>query len=205
MVTVTEAKELRERFLKALAESRREPRKNISVSELVYCLREAYFNRVFPKPPTETQLGFFVDGARRHKALQDLGIGVSEAVVERFGVHGHIDILREVPIEFKSTRSRQGIPSHYIRQLAYYCVLTMQPYGYLVIQRLMPGATPWEFYKVEFTKGDTILYTEDLTYRANLLADAVRKGDLSLLPRLSGEDAWKCRNCSRRAICGADT
>ena len=201
MVKIKADDELRQRFLKALAENRKMPREGIHVSDLVYCLREAYFNRVSPQPPTETQLGFFVDGARRHEALQALGIGVSEAAVERFGVHGRVDILNEVPIELKSTRARQGVPNHYVRQLAYYCVLTMQHVGFLVIQRLLPGAQPWEFWRVEFNIDDIDAYENDLQYNRDLLRDALDRNDPGSLSRLCDEDAWKCRNCQHRQKC----
>lgn len=89
---------LKQRFVEALRKKYGNIRGGVHVSDLVYCLREAYYRKVDPVPFTERTLGFFVDGARRHRVLQEL-LGVeSEVKVEKWGVRGSIDVLILTPV-----------------------------------------------------------------------------------------------------------
>jgi len=199
-VRVENDSELEGLFLKALREKQTSLRKGIHVSDLVYCLREAYFRRFEPAEPTLKQLGFFVDGARRHRVLQEL-LGVeSEVKVEKYGVVGHVDVLLEAPVEIKTTRARKALPNHYFRQLGFYAVMLDVPRGYLVIQRLN-GDSPWEFYCVEWTEEEFRLLDQELKLRADLLRAALNFRDFHMLPRVEGDAAWKCRNCLYRQKC----
>jgi len=116
------APELLSRFVESLR-AQYDERDGIHVSDLIYCLREAYFKKTAPKELTETQLMFFLDGARRHVALQSLSGVECEVRVEGLGIVGTVDMLGTAPIEFKSTRARSGVPDHYLRQLGYYVEL----------------------------------------------------------------------------------
>ena len=187
-------------FLRALMERHNSMRRGIHVSDLVYCLREAYFRKVEPAEPTVKQLGFFVDGARRHKVLQEL-LGVeSEVEVEKYGVVGHVDILLDAPVEIKTTRARKALPDHYFRQLGFYAVMLDVPRGYLIVQRLN-GDSPWEFYRVEWSKEEFQLLDQELKHRANLLRAALNFHDFHRLPRVEGDTAWKCQHCLYRQKC----
>jgi len=200
MVMVDKAPGLEKRFLSALREKQNSMREGIHVSDLVYCLREAYFRKVEPAEPSLKQLGFFVDGARRHRVLQEL-LGVeSEVEVEKYGVVGHVDILLDAPVEIKTTRARNALPDHYFRQLGYYAVMLDVPRGYLVIQRLN-NDSPWEFYRVEWSKEELQLLDRELKYRADLLRVALNFRDFHMLPRVEESMAWKCRNCPYRDKC----
>jgi len=190
--------ELGEAFLKGLEEQYSETREGIHVSDLIYCLREAYWRKVDPQTPSERQLGFYLDGARRHGALQALIDSPAEVGVEKWGVKGRIDLFwRGLPVEFKTTRAREGVPDHYLRQLAYYCCLLGVRKGYLVIHRLV-GDPPFEFYSVEWTEEEMRGIEKELRERADLLREALEKGDPSMLPK--GEP-WKCRWCPYRQRC----
>jgi len=135
-----------------------------------------------------------VDGARRHKVLQEL-LGVeSEVEVEKYGVVGHVDVLLDAPVEIKTTRARKALPDHYFRQLGYYAVMLDVPRGYLVIQRLN-NDSPWEFYCVEWSEEEFSLLDQELKLRADLLRAALNFRDFRMLPRVEGDAAWKCRNC----------
>jgi len=181
-------------FLSALRERHNSMRKGIHVSDLVYCLREAFFRRFEPAEPTLKQLCFYVDGARRHRVLQEL-LGVEcEVEVEKYGVVGHVDILLDAPVEIKTTRARKALPNHYFRQLGFYAVMLDVPRGYLIVQRLN-GDSPWEFYRVEWSKEEFRLLDQELKLRADLLRAALNFRDFRMLPRVQGDAAWKCRNC----------
>jgi len=192
---------LRSLFLSALRGRYADSRKGIHVSDLVYCLREAYYRKTEPVEPTLKQLGFFVDGARRHMVLQDLLGLKSEVEVEKYGVIGHIDIMLDAPVEIKTTRAKNDLPDHYFLQLGFYAVMTNARHGYLVIQRLNAAEDPWEFYRVEWTEQEIREIEKELKRRADLLRKALKNRDPSILPRIDDEMRWKCRNCLYRERC----
>ena len=184
---------LRSRYVDSRAE--------IHVSDLVYCLREAYFRKIEPVDPTLKQLGFFVDGARRHKVLQEI-LGVEcEVEVKRYGVVGHIDVMLDAPVEIKTTRARSALPDHYFRQLGFYAVMMNARHGYLVIQRLNAAEDPWEFYRVEWTEEEIKEIDRELKRRADQLRAALNFHDPSMLPEIEEDMRWKCRSCLYRERC----
>lgn len=194
MVEIEEADELRNLFLKRLQEYYSN-RKEIHVSDLVFCLRKAYFRRVKPEPPTAVELGFFLDGARRHSALEALGLGVAEKEVERFGVVGHIDVLLDgnAPVEFKTTRMmKDDISEHYIRQLAYYCILLNTRFGYLVIQHINERrGEQFQFKKIMLSEADQKMFENEMKVKRAILEEALKNGNWTMLPQ--GEK-WECEN-----------
>jgi len=192
---------LRSLFLSALRSRYVDSRAEIHVSDLVYCLREAYFRKIEPVDPTLKQLGFFVDGARRHKVLQEI-LGVEcEVEVKRYGVVGHIDVMLDAPVEIKTTRARSALPDHYFRQLGFYAVMMNARHGYLVIQRLNAAEDPWEFYRVEWTEEEIKEIDRELKRRADQLRAALNFHDPSMLPEIEEDMRWKCRSCLYRERC----
>jgi len=195
---------LRSLFLSKLRSLYADSREEIHVSDLVYCLREAYYRKIEPVDPTLKQLGFFVDGARRHRVLQELLDVESEVKVERYGVVGHIDVLLDGPIEIKTTRARNALPDHYFRQLAYYAVMMNVKHGYLVIQRINAAEDPWEFYRVEWSEEEIKEFDSELKRRADQLRAALNFHDPSMLPEIEDAMRWKCRSCLYRERCKGD-
>ena len=193
---------LLEEILKRLQNYAAERRSDkVHVSELVYCLRKAYFRRVQPKPVGLVELGFFIDGARRHAALQALfPQSVVEKEVRKLGVIGHIDILSDLPIEFKTTRAMKNIlKEHYVRQLAYYCVLANKESGALLIYSINDFKEPFHAYRITLNEDDFSMYERSLKLRRDLLKHALSKKDPSALP--AGE-SWECRHCPYFEECG---
>lgn len=169
-------------------------------------MRESLYRRINPKPLDLKTLQYFVDGARRHEALQEL-LGVdSEAPVTKHGVVGHIDMLDEgtldfIPVEIKSTRARENIPDHYYTQLSYYCILLGVRHGRLVIQRIMSKEDPWEFYDIEWTQEEIGEIEEELKYKADLFQKALSSKDPSVLPKVHENMNWKCKSCKYKEEC----
>lgn len=177
-------------------------REGIHVSDLVLCLREAYFRKVCPKPPSETQLMFFLDGARRHSALESLSDVRTEVEVEGMGVVGTVDMLGNCPIEFKSTRAAKALPDHYFKQLGYYAALTGSSQGILAVQRLNKRESPFEFYSVEYDAVDIDGLKRDMSVKRASLESALESNSTEGLPMT--EESWKCENCLYRAECGVE-
>ena len=198
---LTECSDLKQLFLEKLKEKNSKPRPNVSVSDLVYCLREAYYKKTTPKPPTAKQLGFYTDGARRHEVLEVLSELRREVEVEKYGVKGHIDMLKDAPIEYKTTRMRKKLSEHYFLQLGFYATMTESSGGYLIVQRLMAEQDPWELYRVEWSEEEMLNFDCELYTRANLLRSALENKDPSTLPRVEEAMKWKCRNCLYQTEC----
>jgi CRISPR/Cas system-associated exonuclease Cas4 (RecB family) len=200
MVQIEEDSVLKRLFLEKLGEHYGQGKEGFFVTDFVYCLRKAYFRRVRPRAFSERQLGYFVDGSRRHEALQFLSGLQCEVSFERLGVRGRVDLLAESPIEFKSTRSRSGgdIPAHYLRQCAFYCVLSGKGTCTLITQHIMEGV--FRFQKLTFSSEELSAYERELCESRRLLEEALANRDHSGLP--SG-DSWQCRGCEYNAECGA--
>lgn len=199
---VTKNIELKTRFVSGLQKNFGGVREGVHVSDLVYCLRGAFFRKVCPVPFTERQLGFFVDGARRHEVLQGLLDVKFEVAVEKFGVRGSVDILLDLPLELKTTRARVSLPDHYFRQLGYYAVLLGVDGGYLVVMRLN-SEVPWEFYTVGWSGEEMKKMMEEMKTRAELLRSALAKRDVVCLPKCGPLMEWKCKYCLYRDRCSS--
>lgn len=195
---------LKERFIGALQERYGGVRDGVHVSDLVYCLRQTFYRKIDPEPFTERQLGFFVDGARRHTVLQELLDVESEVKVEKWGIYGSIDMVLDYPLEIKTTRAHSSLPDHYFKQLGYYAVLVGKNKGYLVVLRLN-SEVPWEFYSVEWSSVEIEELTQEMKMRARDLCDALERKDPSVLPNLSVDMEWKCRYCLYRERCGTES
>jgi len=132
--------------------------------------------------------------------LQFLSGFRSEVSVERLGVRGRMDLLAESPIEVKTTRAsvKSGVPPHYLRQCAYYCVLTGKDTCTLITQHIIEGC--FRFQKLVFSAEELAAYEGELVENRRLLEEALAKQDYSGLPL--GE-LWQCRSCEYNGECGA--
>jgi CRISPR/Cas system-associated exonuclease Cas4 (RecB family) len=153
---------------------------------------------VKPKLFSERQLGYFFDGSRRHEALQFLSGLQCEVSVQKHGIRGRLDMLGDVPIEVKTTRAskRGDVPPHYLRQCAYYCVLTGKDTCALVTQYVVEGC--FQFQKLIFTREELRSYEEELLANLYLFQGALTRKDCRGLP--AGE-SWQCRSCEYSKDC----
>lgn len=199
MPRITENKAMRGHFILKLQEKCAPIRTSIHVSDLVYCLRKAYWRRFKNKPLTEKQLQFFLDGHQRHQVLQGLVENLEHEVeVSNFGVVGHLDLMGQHPIEIKTTRARNNgqKPPHYLRQCAYYCLLTQSESCILVTQYINDGEFTFE--TIEFSPKELTEYLEEMLERRDGLQKAIDREDPFSLPFL---DDWQCRYCEFKVDC----
>jgi CRISPR/Cas system-associated exonuclease Cas4 (RecB family) len=201
--------DLKQRLLQGLTD-KNNPRggRNAYITELTLCMRKAWFQRFQPQPPTEVELGFYLDGSRRHEVLQYIYGEKSEVKVEKDGLVGHIDILDQVPIEFKSTRSfKDAVSGHYERQIAYYCILLGTDFGKFIIQKLFPrGGETFQCFQVRFRDAfEKTRFITELTCRRDLYLKAIMNQDPSCLPVFVDDyqdnSQWLCRNCLYKEVC----
>ena len=193
MPNITQDQELRNEFITKLQEKCAPARQEIHVSDLTYCLRKAYWRRVKNRKLSEQQLLFFLDGHQRHAGLQELvGKLEHEVEVKNFGVVGHIDLMDKHPIEVKTTRARNNgqKPPHYLRQCAYYCLITKNETCSLITEYINDGMFTFE--RIEFTPQELNQYLEDLVDARNRLQNAFDKQTAKVLPFLKD---WQCNHC----------
>ncbi len=202
MPKISEDLELKSQFINALQERSAPVRTQIHVSDLTYCLRKAYYRRFKNRKLSEQQLIFFLDGHQRHEGLQSLVSHLDkEKEVEKYGVVGHLDILDKHPVEIKTTRARptNQKPPHYLRQLAYYCLLTDSATCNLITQYINDGYLTFEH--IEFSKLELDQYLRDMLEARDMLKFAYERKTVSQLPK---GDEWQCRNCEFNQICGRE-
>jgi len=202
-IRIEEDKTLKEKLLLALEKRFEERGDKIHVSELILCLRLSYFRRRKPKPPTERELSFYLDGARRHEIIEMLYGEASEVKIEKGGIVGTVDILDDYPVEFKSTRVYKGenFPEHYLRQIAFYMVLLGKREGRFIIQNLLPKKDEVSFgtFKITLSEEKFNEYKEEMIKSANLLKNALLADDPSILP--GPKEDWRCRTWQYTANC----
>jgi len=209
-ILIREDKQIEKRVLQNLTSEYSSTRSGIHVTDLVLCLRQAVFRKLIPVPPGVKQLSYYLDGARRHEALQKLYSAndpahvVSEKKGIFEGVSYSIDLYFQMPIEFKTTRAREAMPEHWIRQLAYYMLATDSNVGILQIQRIVPKDEDSIFpsYLVEFTnEGQRISWLEEFRIRKDIFRKALDAGMPQLAPIYRGENSWLCRQCPYKSRC----
>lgn len=142
---------------------------------------------------------YFLDGANRHRALQGISGVECEVKIKALGVSGSIDMMDDIPIEYKSTRATNILSPHYFRQLGYYAVLTGKDKGVLVIQRINNKETPFEFYDVTWTNEELEAMRREIVERRDLIIEALKRSDPSKLPFMG--ETWKCENCNYKDVC----
>ena len=209
-IALREDRQIEQRIISNLQKEYSPSRSSVHVSDLTLCLRQALFRKISPIEPTEKQIGYFLDGARRHEALQKLYQGndpahiITEKKGSFEGVNYSIDIYHSIPIEFKTTRASEGISEHWLRQLAYYMLATNSNVGILQLQRIVPrtSASIFPAYLLEFTNEEQRLYWYgEFLERKNAFINALNALSLDKAPIYRGEGTWVCNECQYRSKC----
>jgi CRISPR/Cas system-associated exonuclease Cas4 (RecB family) len=188
------------------------PRSEIHVSDLCYCLRQTIFRKISPRSNSEKELGYYSSGQAIHFVLEGLHGAEREVEREFEGVKATIDLLDDVPLEIKSTRSfKRDIKSHWVRQLAYYAVIEGKSEGKLIIMYLFPrqptkkspDASPGMFETYNVSLPDATRVLHEFRERRDTLQKGLDAKDPSLVPGVRGdpEMGWLCQNCQYRGEC----
>jgi len=185
-------------------------REGIHATDLTLCLRQSLFRKINPVGPSMKSISYFVDGSRRHETLQKLnGSGVTEKEVEFEGVKCTIDVLDNgTPIEFKTTRAKNAISEHWIRQLIFYMLSVNSSFGVLQIQRIMPGRGKqneeenlFPAYLVELNAEQRAKWLADFRQKREIVLSGLLSHDPSKAPVYRGEGNWVCLECPYKTQC----
>jgi CRISPR/Cas system-associated exonuclease Cas4 (RecB family) len=185
----------------------REP--GLHSSDLIYCLRKAWYRlngEVEAERTTDGNLTLLI-GKGFHTLLEQ-GKAEDRVILDTAAgpVHGTIDIVEyedglPIPVELKSTRARAKKPPidspHYLEQLATYCVMLGVTLGRLIVVHLSePTIKAWD---VEFAKSELDQWADELESRALIVADT------QLHPMPGDHWGWECKYCSfHNTLCPGD-
>jgi len=176
--------------------------REIHVTDLVYCLRKAYFRLKDVKAdiPDSKRL-LFTAGRAHHEILEVLKD--KEVPVKVYDIKGTIDMVKHrevcgayVPIEIKTTRGKT-IQPHWIIQLGFYCTMLNTYTGYLVVFYLINPRL--EAYKCEFTDEELDNFLNIMLKRKEILQKALEENKPPSKSYIGFEG--ECRHCEFRKIC----
>lgn len=180
----------------------------LHVSGLIYCARKAwvrYHHPELPSTETDDDTLIFLLGKGHHTILEG-GNGLGEIKTILYlpdDVHGTIDSMEGIPVEFKTTRSssRRNILEHqnYINQLGAYCAAVGSLVGRLYVLYICGNYKPP---KPEMCCYDFSFDTKELETYRELLVQRVKiiKGDT--VPPLDMHFTFECDRCSVKELIG---
>jgi len=194
------------KFKEKLAENERLDRGNIiHRSDLIYCLRKAYYRLTNVEPSDAIHVEYMVIGKTLHNIIEESFQYVEKEVLWNNEVVCTVDILENgYPIEIKTTRktirSPEEIPRTYIEQLQMAMLAVDKPKGYLAILNVRTADLKvWRFeWESENEKEAVNNYFLE---KLRLLKKAIELKTPNLLPTLD----WQCPSCEYRNICKALT
>jgi CRISPR/Cas system-associated exonuclease Cas4 (RecB family) len=173
--------------------------KTIHVSDLVYCLRKAYY-RLKGQPATNTStIEYQIIGKTLHQIIQN-AFAYVEQEVENYGIKGTVDILEghetKIPIEIKTTRRKiqniKDIPQTYLTQLSYYLVLLDVRVGYLAILNVVDADLKLYIVEIDIEEAK-----KEMLGKKALLEYALEQNNPYILPKLD----WMCSSCEYKGMC----
>lgn len=194
---------LLQKLMNSINRPRQENHEEIYVTELVYCLKKAFYRRIgFEERNSEKNLTHMIFGKASHYILERYIGSKREMTVEKYGVKGRIDVYDKRVIEIKTVRNKKMgistfIPEHYRRQIAYYIILTDSgSIGILILLDVISGEIT--VYEIDYS--DCIQYYRwEFFSRLEMLRKALRTRDERILENTGF--GWECRDCGFAYIC----
>jgi CRISPR/Cas system-associated exonuclease Cas4 (RecB family) len=175
-------------------------REGIHLTDCLYCLRKAYWNKTNPLPPSEKELMYFLTGF----GLQDaLLADDNQSFAELDGIRISPDYWEGGELaELKTTRIGRkrlldnDIPTGWIAQIQGYAkVLGVTRATLIVMPLLQPEILTFE---LEFTQDELDNNWDYILERKDELENAL-VGDY--IP-IAGNEEWECRDCRYKDRCG---
>ena len=184
------------------------------LTELIYCLTRAWYNRFQPLPATRKEMLYFVLGL----GLQQSLTGHRESVTgQQDGIHYEIDFLQEGAVgELKTTR--MALTKHpndwssgwHKQLLGYLKVLNTTRATYYVLYVIPPELKAWvvEASQEEIDANWEWLLMRKEIYDAHLGKAAQALGLLDELPpepptQFTYNEEWECKDCRYKLLCDA--
>jgi hypothetical protein len=173
-------------------------REGIHLTDGIYCLRRAYFNKVDPLPPTAEEILYFLFGLGLQDALMG---GDNQSVAEQDGIIISPDYWEDGVLgELKTTRmteksiNEKGIPEGWQRQMMGYAyVLGVDKALLVILPIIRPDVLS---YVLTFTPEELATNWEYISDRIGILKQGLDEGIVPV-----GDADWQCKNCRYSLRC----
>ena len=176
---------------------------SIHLTDCIYCLRKAYWDKVDSLPPTPKESLYFILGL----GLQDVLLPSQITLHNRNGVAYSPDAITTegIPVELKTTRMakkrmiEQGFPNGWLKQMmGYSSVLGVLEALLLVVPIIQPDTIPFtlNFSHYEIMDNDLMIERNAL-----ILVQAIWN---SVPPPKDSAQEWECANCRYSLRCAAE-
>jgi len=204
---VEEGSPFKDQLIQLLTKEYGKEREGVHVSDLLMCMREQVFRRLQPMPIDEKDLSFYALGEGAHLALERLagkGGAVSEKVVIVNGITGTIDVFDNIPIEIKTTRSRDPTPKPFhLKQLGYYMAMTNSNVGVLLYIMMNDYERPFRFRTITMSNEELASERREIEARGRVFSEAVHAKDPFRATHVKDDPdlGWKCKRCKYRSVC----
>jgi len=185
-----------------------QPRENIHLTDLVFCLRRSFFRRRVNIPPTDHEVLLWLSGRAHHGLLEPQ---VREVKLERDGIIGTADgielvdrtvIIQEVKTTRSSSKHSVLEQKHWLVQGMGYCSLAGADILVLIVLHLLGNWRPpfpeLRAWRITFTKNELEDNWCYLLARRDILVDSLERG---IAPDFRHHYNFECKSCALADAC----
>ena len=192
---IRENRELEEKVLRSILEERR---RGFHVTDLIGCLRKAWFSmKGVAEEVNERVKLLTVSGKALHGLLESFAV-LREIEREKDGVIGRIDAVGDRIVELKTTRSTKAeIKERWVKQLMAYCYMAGEREADLLVFYINRGEL--RAWRLSFTEEELRENWEYIVKRKERLKEALEK---NLFP-FDLREKWECEACGYKKYCKA--
>lgn len=198
----------------------------IHVSSLLWCLRKSYYQLTDPNIIiTDEEAYKFFKGNVSESVITNMlyksPLYKKQDKIQGYGVVSHPDVIQYendgggLVIELKQTDRYTAVnPTDekynsfisYATQLLYYMCITGIKKGQIIINHSLLKENPYQVWNIECDESDFEIIKKDISFKRNLLYNALKKKNVGLLPKLStiGNGVDKCNMCNYSLRCKRD-
>lgn len=185
------------RVLKVAFSRDTKERTGIHVSDLVYCLRKAWYRRQedFKEDLDNNSILFFVRGRSLHDLLEKL-YAQREVRVKYNGVKGTIDAITHDNqiVEIKTTKKlwKDQPNDHHLKQIAYYMAMYGTNRGVLLYYEIQDNNL--RYFEIYMDDEELMDECIEIDTKKAILDKALEHGDVDICGESPRYD-WECKFC----------
>lgn len=184
-------------------------RPDIHMTDCLYCLRKAYWDKLDRLPPSNMEVLYYILGLGSQDAIIGKDSAVdSQSVLCVNGIYLSPDLVgidsngNPYPVELKTTRisnkrlHSKDIPDGWIKQLKGYCYAMKATSGVLIaVPIISPEIIP---FRLVFTQDELLQQWADIVSKAEILKKFL---DKNAVPDICYNQEWECKNCRYKLRC----
>lgn len=190
-------------------------------SDLLWCLRKSYYQKMEPRVLTEEEIFKFFKGNVSEHIITEMVYPGSEYKkqnrIEGLGIISHPDIMSsDIIIELKQTDKFKEVDPDdksfnsfisYCTQILYYMCITNIKRGKIIINHSFLKKGAYQVWNIEIDEHDMEIIRSDILFKRDILHRSILENNVGYLPKLRtiGTDINKCNYCSFKTKCNFDT